>query len=156
MPHVHRLARLLLIVASLTCGGGGTAWARGAKARGDEEPPKGTGMLVGGIVLLSVGATYGGIQLFSSAFYFCEDDDESCKSERDRAKQEGYLITGASIVGGVLMIGSANADRRVWKDWMYQNDPEYKKRHPRADATPLRLDLGLVDRKPGAILTYAF
>ncbi len=114
--------------------------------RPQTPPPKGVGMLVGGIVATSVGVGLGGI-----VFIFAGPSSTHGNAEGGYAAL-GIAALGAGI-GIPLIIGGASR-LRAYKQW--RRDQQEEVDVGQTGQRQWDLSLRMIERKPAASLTYAF
>jgi hypothetical protein len=117
-----RFATILLLVAAVTCGSG-TAFA-------DDPPSRGTGLVVGGPVLMGVGVTAiaASVGIFAGDRW-CEYESSSFTG----ACGWGWLTGGLgalSLVSGSVLLAVGVYEHRRYSEWV--------RRHPIAAGLELR------------------
>ncbi len=128
-----------------------------------EEPSRGTGKVVGGILLTTIGGTIGGVIFMLGVFErpsCASEDDESETSEcrsatrgSDKLMLGGLAVTGVSLGTGIPLIVSGKRDRNEWKSWKAEQIHEGEARR-----TGSSLNLGFRREGQGgaAVLTFGY
>lgn len=93
----------------------------------DPEPSRGTGMMIGGIVVTSVGVPVGLMVSWLSNWNHCspgpKPDSEAvqrqhkCVRDRENGQRLGAAISLASVAIGVPLIVFGKMKRNAWKRW---------------------------------------
>ncbi len=123
-----------------------------ARAQEIREPTKGSGKLVSGILVTSIGSAIGGLMLlFGTMGMECHDDEEECDKNDLSTTQAGLLIGGASLGVGIPLIVMGARERREWKDWKKTQIQTSEDRH-----TSSSLGFSLKPLKRGGLAALTF
>lgn len=152
---IHICLPALLTLAPLTASAQDSTYTTKS-----EEPSRGTGKVVGGILLTSIGPTIGGILLLLGleAMPDCSGEEgkyaEDCERRSSNASGlmlGGLAIGGASLGVGIPLIASGVSDRKKWKSWKTERVHEGQARRPGST-----LSLGFKREGQGGAATLTF